>query len=96
MLQLMHEDCSLTLPSLSIAIYLFIQLSELGHRGENENAQASKQQQMIRTPSLSIILRVKYPTAPDTAGHINWMMQAYFIAINSGIGFPVVEYQGAG
>ena len=33
-----HEDDSLTFPPLSIAMYSFIQLSELGHCGENENA----------------------------------------------------------
>ena len=32
-------DYSITFPPLSIARYSFIQLSELGHRGENENAQ---------------------------------------------------------
>ena len=35
----MLEDNSLTFPLLSIARYSFIQLSELGHCGENENAQ---------------------------------------------------------
>ena len=44
MLQLLHEDYSLTFPPLSITRYSSIQLSELGHCGENENAQASKQQ----------------------------------------------------
>ena len=33
------------IPSLSIASYSFIQLSELGHHGENENVQASKWQE---------------------------------------------------
>ena len=43
-LQLLHEYYSLTFPLPSIATYSSIQLSELGHRGENENDQASKQQ----------------------------------------------------
>ena len=42
---LLHEDYSFTYTPLSIAWYSFIQLSELGHRGENENAQTSKRQQ---------------------------------------------------
>ena len=38
-----REDYSLKFPPLPIAArYSFIQLSELGHRGENENAQALK------------------------------------------------------
>ena len=36
------EDDSFTLPPLSITRCSFIQLNELGHRGENENAQTSK------------------------------------------------------
>ena len=36
------EDYIFTFPSPSIARYSFIQLSELGHRGGNENAQTSK------------------------------------------------------
>ena len=41
----MREDYSLTFTPLSIARYSFIQLSELGHRGENEKAQTLKWQQ---------------------------------------------------
>ena len=37
-----REYYSLTFPLLSIVRCSFIQLSELGHRGENENAQTSK------------------------------------------------------
>ena len=37
-----REDYSLTFPPLSIVRYSFIQLSELGHRGENENVQTSQ------------------------------------------------------
>ena len=37
-----REDYSFTFPALSIARYLFIQLSELGHRGVNENAKTLK------------------------------------------------------
>ena len=36
------EDYSLICPPQSIARHSFIQLSELGHHGENENDQASK------------------------------------------------------
>ena len=36
------EDYSLTFPPPSLARYSFIQLSDLGHHGENENAQSSK------------------------------------------------------
>ena len=45
MLQLLYEGYSLTLPPLSITRYSFIQLSEQGRRGENENSQTSKQLQ---------------------------------------------------
>ena len=38
-----------TFPPLSIARYSFIQLSELGHRGENGNDQSSKRQQRVYT-----------------------------------------------
>ena len=49
------EDYSLTFPPLSISRYSFIQLSELGHRGENENAQTSKRyQREDSNPALSI------------------------------------------
>ena len=37
-----REDYSLTFPPLSTARYSFMQLSELGHLGENENAQTLK------------------------------------------------------
>ena len=37
------NDYSLTSPPPFIARYSFIQLSQLGHRGENENAQTLKQ-----------------------------------------------------
>ena len=40
-----REYYSLTFPPLSIARYSFIQPSELGRHGENENTQASKRQQ---------------------------------------------------
>ena len=40
--QLRVKTKSLTFPPLSIARYSFVQLSELGRRGENENAQTSK------------------------------------------------------
>ena len=36
------EDYSIIFPPLSIARYSLIQLSELGHCGENENAQSLK------------------------------------------------------
>ena len=39
---IMREDYSLIFFLPFIARYSFIQLSELGHRGENENAKASK------------------------------------------------------
>ena len=38
---ILHEDYSFTFPPLSIARYSFIQLSELGPRGEDENDQSS-------------------------------------------------------
>ena len=41
--------------------YSFIQLSELGHNGENENAQSSKRQQSGFEPGLSR-LRVRHST----------------------------------
>ena len=37
-----REDYSLIFPPLSVARYSFIQLIELGHRGENENYQSLK------------------------------------------------------
>ena len=40
--QQLRNNYSLTFPQLSIARYSFIHLSELGCRGENENAQTSK------------------------------------------------------
>ena len=49
-----HELCNdYSLPQPSIARYSLIQLSEPGHRGENENTQASNPAR----------LRVRYPTA---------------------------------
>ena len=48
-----REDHSLTFPPLSIPRYGFIQLSELGRRGENENAQAFSKGR-IQTQVLSI------------------------------------------
>ena len=42
---ILREEYKLTFPPLSIARYTFIQLSELGRRGENENAQSSIMQQ---------------------------------------------------
>ena len=40
--KLLPEDYLLTFAQMSTARYSFIQLSEMGHCGENENAQASK------------------------------------------------------
>ena len=42
MQQLRAKTKSLTFQPLSIARYSFIQLNELGHRGDNENAHTSK------------------------------------------------------
>ncbi len=42
MQQLRAKTKSLTFPPLSIARYSFVQLSEMGRRGENENAKTSK------------------------------------------------------
>ena len=50
--QLFCEYYSLTLPPLLFARYSFIQLSELGHRGENKNDQSSKRKQMGLEPGL--------------------------------------------
>ena len=52
-LQLRAKTKSLTFPPLSIARYSCIQLSVLWHRGDNENARASKQQQKAFAPGLS-------------------------------------------
>ena len=50
---------SLTFPPLSRTKYSFVQLSQLGHRGDNENVQASKWQQRGFEPGLSrFFLRV--------------------------------------
>ena len=56
-----HTAITYISTTLYIAKYSFIQLSELGHRGENENAKASKQQQggfepviLLRNKGLSI------------------------------------------
>ena len=49
-----RKEYSLTFPPPSIATYPFIQVSELGHLGENENAQSLKSKKGIRTLSLSI------------------------------------------
>ena len=58
MLHLLHKDyIILTFLSLSMArysvIHIYIYMSELGHHGENENAQTSKQQQSGFEPGLS-------------------------------------------
>ena len=45
-----REDYSLTFPPPSISRYSFIQLSELGRRRENENAQTSKRSQIDSNP----------------------------------------------
>ena len=52
----------LTFLPLPVVRYTFIHLSELGHRGENENDQASKRQQRGLQPGLSR-LRVRRSTA---------------------------------
>ena len=44
-LQLLREDYAFKYPSLSIAKYSFIKLSELWQRGMNKIAKVSKQQQ---------------------------------------------------
>ena len=59
-LQLLHEDYSFLLLPLSLARYLFIYLSELGHCGQNENAQPSKQQQRGFEHSFSIEIPAFY------------------------------------
>ena len=41
-MQVLHTDYSLTFPPLSTARYSFLQLSKLGHGGENENAKGTK------------------------------------------------------
>ena len=51
-LTMQREDYSLTFPPLSIARYSLIQLSELGHRGENEHAQSLK---LLKLPHLSMV-----------------------------------------
>ena len=55
--------CAKTIHSISIAVasYSFLQLGELGHRGENKNDQASKQQQMGLKPGLTR-MRVPHST----------------------------------
>ena len=50
MLQLLHEDCSFRYPSLSVARYLFMQLSELWQSGMYEIAKALKRQQEDPNP----------------------------------------------
>ena len=57
-----YKYYSLTFPLLSIARYSFIQLNELGHCGEIENAQASKRWQKGFEPGISR-LRVRHSTA---------------------------------
>ena len=53
--QLRATTKSLTCPPLSIARYSFIQLSDLGRRGENKNAETSKRQKSeIQTRALSL------------------------------------------
>ena len=54
-------DYSITLPIVYIARYSFIQLSEPGCHGENENAQVTKQQQRGFERRLSG-LRVRHST----------------------------------
>ena len=49
-MQLLHEDCLFTYPSLSIARHSFIQLSELEQRGVDKIAQALKQRQEDSKP----------------------------------------------
>ena len=70
MQQLLHGDYPLTFPPLSKARCSFIQLSELGRCGENENAKALKQQQRGVEPGLSR-LRVRHSTAelPSSTKH---------------------------
>ena len=50
-------------PPLSIARFSFIQLSELGHRGENENSEASKQRQQRGFEPMIPQFRVWHSTA---------------------------------
>ena len=59
---ILRKDYLQTFPPLYIAIYSFMYMSELGHRGENENAQTLKQQQRGFETKLSQ-LRVQYSTA---------------------------------
>ena len=59
---ILRKDYLQTFPPLSIAIYSFMYMSELGHRGENENVQTLKQQQRGFETKLSQ-LRVQYYTA---------------------------------
>ena len=50
------RNCSLTFPPLSTARYSFMQLSEVGCHGNNENAIASKLQQRESEPGFSRLL----------------------------------------
>ena len=63
-----REDYSHTFPPLSIARYSFIQLSQLGYGGDNENAQSSKWQQRVFEPELSRF-RARNSTAPLHTGY---------------------------
>ena len=66
---IMREDYSLIFPPPSIASYSFIQLSELGRRGENTNALRNGSKRGFE-PGLSR-LRVRYSTAelPPSTKH---------------------------
>ena len=59
---ILRKDYLQTFTPLYIATYSFMYMSELGHRGENENAQTLKQQQRGFETKLSQ-LRVQYSTA---------------------------------
>ena len=57
---ILHEDYSPTFPQQSIARYSFIQLSELGHRGENKTQKLRNNNKGIRIQALSIKSLVFY------------------------------------
>ena len=77
---------SLALPLLSIARYSFIPLSELGRRGENENAQALKQQQMGFEPSIESPAFYRRAAAPHMTIFRERGKTDYVIYLSQGLG----------
>ena len=73
---LMRKDFPLTFPPLSIDRYTFIQLSEQGHRGEDENTKALTQQQTGFEPK---VFRLRVQRSTTVLLHSTYYTNSTFI-----------------